>query len=117
MLAILVEGAHAFVDLLVLLIVVALGARFINGGDDVVWSVVAILTRLGALWPITATVPMVTTVIIAAVAVAPIFGVIVATASWAMSTCILVEAHFGFLASAYWLVVVIISPIPVGGLR
>ena len=35
-LAVLVEGARAFEDLFVLLVVVALGARFVNGGDDVV---------------------------------------------------------------------------------
>ena len=35
--SLLVEGARAIEDLLVLLVVVALGARFINGGDDVVW--------------------------------------------------------------------------------
>ena len=34
---ILMEGARAIEDLLVLLIVVALDARFINGGDNVVW--------------------------------------------------------------------------------
>ena len=57
---VLMEEARAFEDLLVLLVVVALGARFINGGDDVVWSAVVILTRFGPFWPITATVPMVT---------------------------------------------------------
>ena len=36
MLAILVKRAWAFDDLLVLLIVVTLGARLVNGGDDVV---------------------------------------------------------------------------------
>ena len=36
MLGILVERAWAIEDFLVLLVVVALGARFINGGDDVV---------------------------------------------------------------------------------
>ena len=36
MLGVLVERAWAFEDLLILLIVVALGATFINGGDDVV---------------------------------------------------------------------------------
>ena len=41
---VLVERAQAIEDLLVLLVVVALGARFINGGDDVVWSVATILT-------------------------------------------------------------------------
>ena len=45
MLAVFVERARAFKDLLVLLVVVALGARFVNGGDDVVWSETAILTR------------------------------------------------------------------------
>ena len=44
----LVEGAWAFKDLLVLLIVVALGARIFNGGDDVVWSAAVILTGLGS---------------------------------------------------------------------
>ena len=48
MLGVLVERAWAIEDLLVLLIVVTLGARFINGGDDVVWPAVAILTRLGS---------------------------------------------------------------------
>jgi len=42
-----VEGAWVIEDLLVLLVVVALGARFVNGGDDVVWSAAAILTRFG----------------------------------------------------------------------
>jgi len=36
MLGVFVERAEAFKNLLVLLIVVALGARFINGGDDVI---------------------------------------------------------------------------------
>ena len=35
-LAVLVERAWAFEDLLVLLVIVALGARFVNGGDDIV---------------------------------------------------------------------------------
>ena len=48
MLGILVERAQAVEDLLVLLIVVVLGVRFINGGDDVVWPAAVILTRLGS---------------------------------------------------------------------
>ena len=44
---VLVEGTQAIEDLLVLLVIVALGARFINGGDDVVWPVAAILPDLG----------------------------------------------------------------------
>ena len=39
---------------------------------------------------------MVTTVV-AAVVVALVIGAVVAAASWAMSACILVEAHLGFL--------------------
>ena len=42
MLAIFVERAQAFEDLLVLLIIVALGARFINGGDtNQIWILLA----------------------------------------------------------------------------
>ena len=48
MFGILVEGARAVEDLLVLLVVVTLGARFVDGNDDVVWPAVAILTRLGS---------------------------------------------------------------------
>ena len=85
MCSVLVERAWAIEDLLVLPIVVALGARFINGSDDVVWPVVVMLTRLGSFWPITATVPMMTAVVVAAVAVAPVVEAIVAVVSWAMS--------------------------------
>ena len=81
MLAIFVERAWAFEDLLVLLIIVALGARFINGVDDVVWSAAVILTRFGPFRPIMATVPMVTTTVV----VASVVGLLVATASCAMS--------------------------------
>jgi len=91
---VLVERARAFEDLLVLLVIVALGARFVDSGDDMVWSAAAILTRLGSFWPITSIVPMVTVVVIAAVAVAPVIGAIVTVVSWAMSACILVEAYF-----------------------
>jgi hypothetical protein len=52
MLVILVERAWAIEDLLVLHVVVALGARFINGSDDVVWLVLEILIKLGSFWPI-----------------------------------------------------------------
>ena len=48
MLAVLVEGARAFEDLLVLLVVVTLGMRFVNGGDEVgsddidqIWTLLA----------------------------------------------------------------------------
>ena len=45
---VLVEGAWAVEDLLVLLIVVALGARLIDGSDKVVWPAAVILTGLGS---------------------------------------------------------------------
>ena len=48
MFSILVEGAWAIEDLLVLLVVVALGARLIDGSDEVVWPAVVILTGLGS---------------------------------------------------------------------
>ena len=95
MLAIFVERAWAFENLLVLLNVVVLGTRFVDGCDDVVWSAAVILTRFGPFWPITATVPMVTAVVIVAVAALVIETIIIAV-SWAMSACILMEAHFGF---------------------
>ena len=46
-----------------------------------------------------AAISMVTAIIVAAVAVAPVVGMIVAAASWAMSACILVEAHLNFLGN------------------
>ena len=95
MLGVFVERARAFKDLLVLLVIVALGARFINGGDNVVWSAAAILTRFGPFWPITATVSVVTTVVVMAVVVASVMRSLVAASSWAMSARILIEAYFG----------------------
>ena len=77
-------------------IVVALGARFVNGGDDVVWLMAVILTRFGSFWPITATVLMVTAVVVAAITVVSVIGSLVAAVSWAMSAHVLVEAYFGF---------------------
>ena len=98
MLGVLVERARAIEDLLVLLIVVALGVRFIDGSDDVVWPAAVILTRLGSFWPITAAVTMVTAVVVAVVVVASVIGAVVVAACWAMSACIHVEAHLGFLS-------------------
>ena len=96
MLGVLVERAQAIEDLLVLLVIVALGARFIDSGDDMVWLAAVILTRLGSFWPITATVPMVTAVVIVAVAVALVIGSLIAAASRAMSAHVLVQAYFSF---------------------
>ena len=45
---ILVQGARAIEDLLVLFVIVALGARFVDGSDDVVQPAVVILTGLGS---------------------------------------------------------------------
>ena len=95
MLGVFMERARAFEDLLVLIVIVALGARFIDGGDNVVWSAATILTRLGSFWSIMAAVPMVTAVIKAEITVVPVVGAIVTAVSWAMSARILVEAYFG----------------------
>ena len=81
MLGILVERARAIEDLLVLLVVVALGTRFVNGGDDVVWSAAAILTSFRPFRPVATTIMMVVAVIVAAVTVAPFVGAIVVAAS------------------------------------
>ena len=91
---ILVERAQAVEDLLVLLVVVALGARFVDGGDDVVWPMAVILTRLGSFWPITIAVTVVTAVVEAAFIVVSVVVVV----CWAMSARILIEAHLGFLS-------------------
>ena len=92
MLGIFMEGAWALEDLLVLLVIVALSARFIDGSDDVVWPAAVILTSLGSFWPITATITMITAVIMATVIVAAVVGAIVVAACWAMSARILIEA-------------------------
>ena len=91
------ERARAIEDLLVLLVVVALGARFIDGSDDVVWLAAAILTSLGSFWPITTAVTMVTMVVVAAVIVATVIEAVIVAACWAMSDRILIEAHLSFL--------------------
>ena len=80
-LAVLVEGARFFEDLLVQLVIVTLGARFVNGGDDVVWSVAVVLTSFRPFWPITATVLMVATGVVAAVIMASFVGALVAVVS------------------------------------
>ena len=95
MFGVLVEGARAIEDLLVLFIVVALGARFIDDSDDVVRPAVVILTGLGSFLPITAAVPMIIAVVVAAVVVASVVGAVVVAARWAMSARILIEANFG----------------------
>ena len=48
MLGVLVERAWVIEDLLVLLVIVVLGTRFINNSNDMVWLVATILTRLGS---------------------------------------------------------------------
>ena len=97
MLGILVERARTVKDLLVLLVVVVLGARFIDGSDDVVWPAAVILTRLGSFWPVTAAVPVETTVVVATVIVASVIATVVVAGRRAMSARIFIEAHLGFL--------------------
>ena len=92
-LGVLVERARAVEDLLVPLVIVALGTRLTNSGDDVVWPVAAILARLGYFCSITAAVMMVTAVVVASV-----MGVVVVAVRWALSAHIFIEAHLGFLS-------------------
>ena len=72
MFGVLVKRARAIEDLLVLFVVVALGVRLTDGGDDVVWPVAVILARLGSFYFITTAVTMVTVVVVAAVVVASV---------------------------------------------
>ena len=92
------KRARAIEDLLVLLIIVALGVRLTNSGDDVVWPTAVILARLGSFCSITTIVMMVTAVVEATVIVASVVRVVVVAVRWAMSARILVEAHLGFLS-------------------
>ena len=94
MLAILVEGARAFEDFLVLLVVVMFGTRFANGGDDVVWSAAVILTSSRPFRPISAIVMMVATVVVAVVTMESFVEALIAAASWAVGARILIEANF-----------------------
>ena len=52
----------------------------------------------GPFWPITATVLMVVTVVVAVVTVASFIEVLVAAASWAVSARILIKVNFGFFS-------------------
>ena len=85
-------------DLLVLLIVVALGPRFIDGGDDVVWPAAAILARLGSFRPIMAVVMMVTAIVVVVVVVASVIEAVVVAARRAICARIFVETHLSFLS-------------------
>ena len=91
MFGVLVEGTRAIEDLLVLLVVVALGAWLIDVTDKVVWSTAVILTWLGSFWPITVDVPVETSFIIAAVVVAPVVRAVVVAMRWAIGARIFVE--------------------------
>ena len=94
---VLVEGARAVEDLLVLLVVVALGARIIDGSDKVVWPAAAILARLRSFWSITAVVPVETAVVIMTVVVASVVGAVVVAVRRAIHARIFVEMHLSFL--------------------
>ena len=76
-LGVLVERARAVEDLSVLLIIVALGVRFVDGSDDVVLPAATILARLGPFLPISTAVIRITTIVETAVAVASVSGAVV----------------------------------------
>ena len=94
---VLVQGARAIKDLLVLLIVVTLGSWLIDVGNEVVWPAAAILTKLGSFWPITAAVPVETAVVVAAIIVASVIEAVVVAARRAICARIFVETHLSFL--------------------
>ena len=97
MFGVLVKRARAVEDLLVLFVVVALGARLTNGGDDVFWPTAAILARHVSSCPITVAIVVVAVVIGAAVAVTSVVRAIVITVRQALGAYVLAEAYLGFL--------------------
>ena len=97
MFGILVEGARAVEDLLVLLVVVALGVWLIDDSDKVVWPAAAILARLRSFWSITAVVPVETAVVITTVVVASVVGAVVVAVRRAICARIFIETHLRFL--------------------
>jgi hypothetical protein len=90
---VLVEQARAVEDLHVLLIIVALGVRFVDGSDDVVWPTVVILARLGPFLPISTAVIRITMVNKMAVVVALVGRVVIIPMCWSLGARILIEAH------------------------
>jgi len=90
---VLVKRARAVEDLLVLFIIVALGARLTDGGDNVVWPAAAILARPGSFCPITAVVTMVAAVVRVAVIVALVVRAVIVVVRWVMSARILVNEN------------------------
>ena len=57
------------------------GARFVNGGDNVVWSAAVILTSFRPFRSVAATIMMVAAVVVAAVTVVSFLRVIIAATS------------------------------------
>jgi len=68
------KRAWAVEYLLVLLVIVTLGARLINGGEDVFWPTAAILVRPVSSYLITAAIAMIVAVIGTAVIVTSVVG-------------------------------------------
>ena len=90
MFGVLVQGARAIEDLLVLLIVVTLCTRLIDVGNKVIWSVVVILTRFESIWPISSVVPMETAVVVAAIVVLSVVVAVVVAANVVLSVVVAV---------------------------
>jgi hypothetical protein len=95
--SVLVKRARAVEDLLVLFLVVTLGTRLTNNGDDVFRLAAVILVRPVSSCSITTAIAMVAAVVGAAIVVTSVVGAIVIAVRRALSACILVEAHLGFL--------------------
>ena len=97
MFGVLVKRAWAVEDLLVLFVVVTLGVRLTNGGDDVFWPVTAILARPVSSCSITAAIAMIAAIVGTTVIMMSVIEAIIVSVRWSLSACILVEAHLGFL--------------------
>ena len=96
-LAFFVKRARAIEDLLVLLVIVTLGTRLTNDGEDVFWPAAAILAWPLSSYSITAAIAMIDAVVGAEVVVTSVIKAIIVSVGWSLSACILVEAHLGFL--------------------
>ena len=90
MFGVLVQGARTVQNLFVLLVIVTLCARLVDVGDEVIWSAAAMLTRFEFIWPITSTVPVETTVVVATIVVLSVVVAVVVAVNVVLSVVVAV---------------------------